>query len=168
MVDLHPIKKESFHTAEQLNIDPKGFHRPVDRFLEFNGCLFMARQAPDHPRFHYMESWLIPTLNLRVTKFHFHEDVAPDQDLYVDIARITVDGDIWYTEDLYVDFVTYSRSSIDTLDLDELGAALKAGYISVEDADLALRVSQELLTGVRRTGSVESWLEHCGFRLSWS
>ena len=62
-VDLHPVKRETFNTAEYTNTDPKGFLREVDTYTETDFGLYMARGA-DHPRFGYLESWLLPDLNL--------------------------------------------------------------------------------------------------------
>lgn len=92
MADLHPVKLESFQIAEQVNVDPKGFTRPVDQFSIQRGALYMARPA-DHPRFHYLESWLYPSLDIRVTWFHFREQArkdVPTQEMYVDIATVDI------------------------------------------------------------------------------
>ena len=53
-VDLHPVKRETFNTAEYTNTDPKGFLREVDTYTETDFGLYMARGA-DHPRFGYLE-----------------------------------------------------------------------------------------------------------------
>ena len=66
MVDLHPVKSETFLVPERINIDPKGFKRAVDTYTETDFGLYMARGA-DHPDFGYLESWLLPELNLRVS-----------------------------------------------------------------------------------------------------
>lgn len=90
MVDIHPPKQETFVVDARINVDPKGFRRQVDRWELTDNALYMARPA-DHPRFGYLESWLIPHLDLRVSKFHFREGEGgrfPGQDLYVDIALV--------------------------------------------------------------------------------
>ncbi len=48
MVDLHPVKSETFLVPERINIDPKGFKRAVDTYTETDFGLYMARGA-DHP-----------------------------------------------------------------------------------------------------------------------
>lgn len=167
MVDLHPIKQETFDIEGKINIDPKGFERPVDRFSIVQGALYMARPA-DHPRFHYMESWLIPPLDLRVTWFHFRDDVAPTQELYVDIAVIDNSDDTkWTTRDLYVDVTTQRGGRIQVHDLDELGAALEAGYIGVEETNRAMKASQRILDGINLHGSLQGWLAQEGYQLAW-
>ena len=57
------------------------------------------------PQFHYLESWLLPDLGLRANVFHFNPGYERDQDHYLDVATVTVDGDRWMTEDHYLDLV---------------------------------------------------------------
>ena len=56
---IHRPKVETFDIAARTNVDPKGFVRPVEHYREEPWGLYMARHA-DHPRFHYLESWIIP------------------------------------------------------------------------------------------------------------
>ena len=136
-VDLHPVKRETFNTAEYTNIDPKGFRREVDTYTETDFGLYMARGA-DHPRFGYLESWLLPDLNLRANIFHFRPGVDVHQDFYIDVAEIQRDGAVWTTRDLYVDLVATRSEPISVLDIDELSAAASAGLISAEDTEKAI------------------------------
>ncbi|MGJ4103167.1 DUF402 domain-containing protein [Corynebacterium macclintockiae] len=208
MADLHKVKQETFDIARSINIDPKGFERAVDAY-ELSSVqlaierpspeqpspehpspmLYMRRPTPGHPRFHYLESWLVPHLDIRLNKFHFFEGIEPTQDLYIDIAFIDIDDATtpatWRTRDLYVDVVTHlpeapsqeqsqlsskyapgtsSKTKVQVLDLDELGEALLAGYITAEDARRALDSTQRLLDGLHEHGSVAEWLATQGVR----
>lgn len=177
MGDLHVPKREVFDVAANTNTDPKGFVRTVDHWESHDRALYMARPA-DHPRFGYLESWLLPDLYLRVNRFHFRDGEGgrfPGQDLYVDIARIDVDRDgkgsgheVWTTTDLYIDLVTYAAGRWEILDLEELGAALEAGYVDAATASRALHASQQLVTGMLETGGVEPWLTSEGITLGWA
>lgn len=191
MVDIHPPKQETFVVDARINVDPKGFRRQVDRWKLTDNALYMARPA-DHPRFGYLESWLIPHLDLRVSKFHFREGEGgrfPGQDLYVDIALVdategiagasatgdTSDtgdtgehGPLWTTTDLYVDLVTYSGGHWEILDLEELGGALTTGYIDSHTARRALESSQRLVTGMLDAGDVPRWLTSQDVDLDWA
>jgi predicted RNA-binding protein associated with RNAse of E/G family len=183
MGDLHRPKTESFDIHAGTNTDPKGFARPVDRWDTLPGALYMARAA-DHPRFGYLESWLIPALTLRVNRFHFRSGSGhgpwPGQELYVDIADVVPgsgdgsDGSDgtpqtpWTTTDLYVDLVTYAHGHWELLDLDELGDALAAGFLDAETGRRALTASQRLVTGMIDAGGVEPWLAAEGYSLSWA
>ena len=128
-VDLHPVKRETFNTADFTNTDPKGYLRQVDTYTETEFGLYMARGA-DHPRFGYLESWLLPSLNLRANIFHFRTGIEVEQDFYIDVAEIQRQGNEWTTRDLYVDLVTTTGEPITVLDIDELSAATSAGLIS--------------------------------------
>ncbi|MDK8891288.1 DUF402 domain-containing protein [Corynebacterium macclintockiae] len=214
MADLHKVKQETFDIARAINIDPKGFERAVDAYellsalpVTEHPCpvhpspehpspehpspvLHMRRPTPGHPRFHYLESWLVPHLDIRLNKFHFFESIEPTQDLYIDIAFIDIDDATtpatWHTRDLYVDVVTHlpeapsreqsqsssnyapgtsSKAKVQVLDLDELGEALLAGYITNEEARRALDSTQRLLDGLHEHGSVAEWLATQGVRL---
>ncbi|WP_420098803.1 DUF402 domain-containing protein [Corynebacterium sp.] len=166
----HPPKVETFDITGLTNTDPKGHLRRVDRWDEHDGMLYMARPA-DHPRFGYLESWLIPALDLRVNRFHFRDGEGgrfPGQDLYVDIAQVDPGETQWHTTDLYVDLVTYADDRWELLDLEELGDALTAHYIDVPTAARALEASQRLVTGMLDSGGVDSWLRSRGYVLSWA
>lgn len=199
MADLHKVKQETFDLARAINIDPKGFERAVDAYELLSALsvgeqpspvLYMRRPTPGHPRFHYLESWLVPHLDIRLNKFHFFEGIEPTQDLYIDIAFIDIDDATtpatWRTRDLYVDVLTHlpeapsreqsqsssnyapgtsSKAKVQVLDLDELGEALLAGYITAEEARRALDSTQRLLDGLYEHGSVAEWLATQGVRL---
>lgn len=190
MSGLHPPKVETFDTVSGINTDPKGFRRPVDRWSSVTDsdgtprALYMARPA-DHPRFGYLESWLLPALDLRVNRFHFRNGSGhgpwPDQELYIDIARVDPPaaagtgpgsgpdaGPVWRTTDLYIDVVTYAGGKWEILDLEELGDALVAGYLDAETTRRALDAAQRAVTGMVSTGSVEGWLRGQGFDLTWA
>ncbi|HIW91309.1 MAG TPA: DUF402 domain-containing protein [Candidatus Corynebacterium avicola] len=175
MVDIHPPKQETFDVRGKTNTDPKGAVRPVDQYRLVDRALYMARPA-DHPRFGYLESWLIPHLDIRVSIFHFRPGAPGSlagQQLYVDIAEVTVEPDaadqqIWHTTDLYIDVVTYRGNRWEILDLEELGGALTRGYIDTATADRALTSAQRLVTGMLDAGGVAPWLAREGVQLTWA
>lgn len=167
-VDLHPVKQESFNTDRDINVDPKGFKRVVDTFRETDFGLYMGRGA-DHPDFGYLESWLLPELNLRVNIFHFREGAEKEQDFYIDVAAITRDGGTWHTRDLYVDLVSLTGSPISVMDIDELSAATSAGLISAEDTELAIETTLSAVEGITRNADdVSAWLQSKGIELTWA
>lgn len=170
MADLHPVKEETFAISEMTNIDPKGFTREVDTYRVMptprGDVLYMARTTPGHPRFHYLESWLVPHLAIRVNKFHFFEGISPTQDLYIDIALIdNSDADVWHTKDIYIDVVTHHGSRIQMLDLDELGEAISAGVVALDDVHAGLTSAQRVMDGIYLHGSARMWLEQEGVQL---
>lgn len=167
-VDLHPVKEETFDTRGDFNIDPKGFNRPVDRYERTDFGLYMGRGA-DHPRFGYLESWLLPELRLRANIFHFRPGVEHSQDFYFDIADISVKDEVWSTRDLYVDLVSLTGSPVEVLDIDELAAATSAGYLTAEEAEGAIDATLTAVEGItRHRDDAMEWLRQLGFPLTWA
>lgn len=168
MTDLHPIKRETFDTATGINIDPKGFHRSVDRFVATDFGLYMARSA-DHPSFGYLESWLLPAVNLRANIFHFRPGCGVTQDFYIDIVDIDQRDQVWTTRDLYVDLSSVTGVPVEVLDIDELAAATSAGLISAEDAEQAIDTTLTAVEGITRHGDDPmAWLRARGMDLVWA
>ena len=166
--DLHPVKQETFDTTSKTNIDPKGFLREVDTFRVTEFGLYMARGA-NHPKFGYLESWLLPQLNLRANIFHFREGVDMEQDYYFDIADIDVEGEVWRTRDLYVDLVAVQGEAIDVLDIDELAAATSAGFITAAEAEKAIEATLNAVEGItRHDDDAMEWLRALGIELTWA
>ena len=166
--DLHPVKQETFDTTSKTNTDPKGFLRSVDTFRVTDFGLYMARGA-NHPKFGYLESWLLPKLNLRANIFHFREGVDVEQDFYFDIADIDVEGEVWHTRDLYVDLVAVQGEAIDVLDIDELAAATSAGLITAEEAEKAIDATLNAVEGItRHDDDAMEWLRAQGIELTWA
>lgn len=168
-IDLHPVKVETFDVHGRINIDPKGTTRPVDEFSFRQGALYMGRPA-DHREFDYLESWLLPAHNLRISRFHFREGIKMGQDFYVDIALIDRGGSpekpVWTTRDLYIDLVGHSDGTWDLLDLDELGAALQSGYLTESEAATALITTQNAIDHIKAHG-FDAWVDSLGVDLTW-
>lgn len=169
-VDLHPVKRETFTVSEKINVDPKGYVREVDHFEVTESGLYMARGA-NHPRFGYLESWLLPSISLRANIFHFREGVDEKQDFYFDVAQIGVNDarNVWTTRDLYVDLVSVVGDPIEVLDIDELAAACSAGLITAADAELAMDTTLRAVEGITRHGDDPmAWLASLGINLTWA
>lgn len=168
MGELHPIKRETFDTQAQINIDPKGFTRKVDVYREENGCLYMLRGA-DHPQFGALESWLIPQLGLRASIFHFRPGFERPQDFYFDVVRINHQDHIWETADYYIDLISLTGSPVEVVDIDELAAATSAHLIEPGEAEQAIEATLQAVDGITRNGDdAMAWLAKLGFPLTWA
>lgn len=168
MTDLHPVKKESFDVSALKNTDPKGFLREVDTFHTTDFGLYMARGA-NHPEFGYLESWLLPSLSLRVNKFHYRPGFERAQDYYFDVAAITSDEGVWTTRDFYVDLISVTGEPVEVVDIDELAAATSAGIITAEEAEKAIETTLVAVDGITRNGDdAMAWLSAKGMDLTWS
>ena len=64
--DIHPPKRETFDLTTHTNTDPKGIDRAVDVYAVQPWGLYMARPTPGRAQFHYLESWLLPALDLQL------------------------------------------------------------------------------------------------------
>ena len=166
---LHQPKREFFDVAAGTNTDPKGVVRQVDRFRTTAAGLYMARPA-DHPRFDYVESWLLPTLDLRITDFHFTSGNEMAQEFYVDV--MTIDNEpgspLWRTVDLYLDIICCPGSFTETLDIDEFVAATARGVLDEATAHRAMSAAVRAATGIAACGhDLRNWLRTQDIEVHW-
>lgn len=165
---IHPPKREVFDVAARTNTDPKGIVRDVDVYEVRPWGLYMARPAPGRAQFRYLESWLLPSLGLRVTIFHFNPGHERDQDFYLDVGEFTVDGDVWHAEDHYLDLVLRIGRGVELVDADELLEAVVEGLVAVEAADRALQTAVKTIDGLARHGyDLDRWLADHEMVLTW-
>ncbi|MGN5240404.1 MULTISPECIES: DUF402 domain-containing protein [unclassified Rhodococcus (in: high G+C Gram-positive bacteria)] len=164
---LHPIKVERFDVTARTNTDPKGTVRPVECFRVLPWGLYMARPA-DHVQFDYLESWLLPSLHLRASIFHFRPGHERDQDRYVDVGAFWRDGDVWHSRDHYLDLVVSTGRSTRVEDIDELFAAVAAGVLDTDDAERAVATAVAAVDGIASHGhDLDAWLTAQGFPVEW-
>ncbi len=142
--------------------------RRVDVYEVHPWGLYMARPTPGRAQFHYLESWLLPSLNLRASVFHFNAGHERDQDYYLDVGSITVAGDTWTTEDHYLDLVLRTGSGVTLLDVDELLAAVGLGLITPHVGEAAVRTAAAAIDGLARHGyHLGRWLADHEMALTW-
>ncbi|MGH3620811.1 MAG: DUF402 domain-containing protein [Sciscionella sp.] len=150
------------------NTDPKGYLRAVDEYRVEPFGLYMARPMIGHPTLAYVESWLLPDLNLRVTDFRFHPGAERDQDFYLDIAKIEPGETVWRCVDLYLDIVVRQGRGLKVLDGDELLAATGAGLLDAPTAASAMETSFDTVAGIASNGyDVPRWLLNRGVLVTW-
>ncbi|MEU9687351.1 DUF402 domain-containing protein [Amycolatopsis japonica] len=168
MTALHPPKVEYFDPAAKTNTDPKGVVRDVDEYREEPFGLYMARPTPGRTQFHYLESWLLPDLGLRITDFWFNPGHERDQDFYLDVVDIRREDGVWVATDLYLDLVLRDKKSVQVIDTDELLAAVTAGLLSAADGERALGVSHATVDGLATHGhDLRDWLSTKDITLGW-
>jgi len=128
----------------------------------------MARPTPGRVQFHYLESWLLPSLRLRANVFHFNHGHERDQDYYLDVADIVVGEDRWLTEDHYIDLVVKTGQRTDLMDLDELLEAHRHGLLSTDAVESALRTAVTTASALAAHGNdLGAWLSGSGMELRW-
>ncbi len=166
---VHPPKREVFDVAAMTNTDNKGTVRAVETYTQTSFGLYMSRTA-DHPRFHHLETWLLPRLGLRVNIFHFVPGHRTGQRLYLDVGEFTgpdQDGR-WHAVDWYLDLVDVPGTPLTLVDVDELFAAHAAAMLSGAEAVRAVEIAAAALVGAATNGhDVEAWLAEIGIPLTW-
>jgi predicted RNA-binding protein associated with RNAse of E/G family len=166
-VALHPPKVEVFDIEAMTNTDPKGFVRRVDEYRLADFGLFMARPLAGHPEIAYVQSWLLPRLGLRVSKWDMHPGAPSNQDYYIDVVDIET-GPAWRTTDLYLDIVVRTGRDQRLLDTDETLTALRAGLIDQATAERAFDRAYRAVDGIAAAGrEVDAWLAAEGIPVAW-
>ncbi len=128
----------------------------------------MARPTPGRTQFHYIESWLLPSLGLRATIFHFNPGYERQQDYYLDVGEFTPGTTVWHAEDHYLDLVVRTGVGTDLTDVDELITAVQHRLLSAEQGELAIRRAFAAVDGLARHGhDLQRWLSVNGMELSW-
>ena len=165
---MHPPKHETFDLVARTNTDPKGIVRAVEEYRLTPWGLYMARPTPGRPQFHYLESWLLPDLDLRATVFHFNAGHEREQDYYLDIGRITVGPERWESEDHYLDLAVRTGNGTDLLDVDELLEAHQVGLLDGPTTEAALQSAFRAISGLAaHNHDLGAWLASTGMDLTW-
>ncbi len=143
--------------------------REVDEYAVHPWGLYLARPTPGRAQFHYLESWLLPSLGLRATVFHFNPGHERDHDFYLDIGEYTPGERVWRSEDHYLDIEVRTASGVELADIDELLDAVRQGLLSPDVAELAIRRAVTAIEGLACHGyDLADWLAGEGMTLRWS
>jgi hypothetical protein len=140
----------------------------VDEYTVTPWGLYMARPTPGRAQFHYLESWLLPSLGLRASIFHFNPGYELDQDYYLDVGRYAAGPCVWHAEDHYLDIVVRTGTSAELHDVDELLTAVRHGLLTPEVGEEAVRSALDAVEGLSRNGyDLHRWLAGNGLDLTW-
>lgn len=144
----------------------------MDRYARTPWGLYLARPTPGRAQFRYLQSWLLPSLGLRATVYDWNPGHEKPQDFYLDVAGITVEqtgaGEIWHTEDHYLDLVVYRGDRTDVLDVDEFLTAHRAGLLPDDVAQCALSRTLTAVAGLAAHGhDLGAWLNGNDMPIWW-
>ena len=168
LTPIHPPKHETFDLLARTNTDPKGIVRAVDEYVVKPWGLYLARPTPGRAQFHYLESWLLPSLGLRATVFHFNPGHERDQDYYLDVGEYTPGQHTWRSEDHYLDIAVRTGQGVSLADVDELLDAVRHGLLTPDVAERAVRRAVNAVDGLARNGhDLSRWLAGRGMALTW-
>jgi predicted RNA-binding protein associated with RNAse of E/G family len=142
--------------------------RAVDRYTVRPWGLYLARPTPGRAQFHYLESWLLPSLGLRVTVFYCNPGHERDYDYYLDIGEYTAGPDVWRSEDHYLDLALRTGRGVSLTDVGELLDAVRHSLLSPEVAEQAVRRAVDVVDGLSRYRyDLRRWLASKGMELAW-
>lgn len=138
---------------------------------EYTVCpwgLYLARPTPGRAQFHYLESWLLPSLGLRATIFHFNPGHERDHDYYLDVGEYTPGASVWRSEDHYLDLEVRTQVGVELTDVDELLEAVRYGLLTPETGEQAVRRAVAAVDGLsRHQYDLQRWLAAEGMDLTW-
>jgi predicted RNA-binding protein associated with RNAse of E/G family len=142
--------------------------RAVDEYTVRPWGLYLARPTPGRAQFHYLESWLLPSLGLRANVFHFNPGYGRDHDYYLDIGEYTPGATVWRSEDHYLDLEVRTGRGVDLADVGELLDAVRFGLLTPTTAEQAVRRAVDAVDGLARHGyDLHRWLAGKGMELTW-
>ncbi|CAM4066551.1 hypothetical protein MB901379_02268 [Mycobacterium basiliense] len=142
--------------------------RAVDEYTVHPWGLYMARPTPGRRQFHYLESWLLPSLGLRATIFHFNPGHERDHDYYLDVGEYLPSQAVWRSEDHYLDIEVRTGNGLHLADVDELLDAVRHGLLTSDVAEQAVRRALSAVDGLARNGyDLPRWLAAHGMTISW-
>ena len=142
--------------------------RAVDVYTVQPWGLYMARPTPGRAQFHYLESWLLPSLGVRATVFHFSPGHERDQDYYIDVGRYTPGHDTWFAEDHYLDIVVRTGRGAELCDVDELLTAVRHNLLNPDIAGQAVQTAVAAVDGLARHDyDLNRWLASHDMALTW-
>lgn len=181
--DTHPPKVETFDLREMVNIDPKGFHRKVDEFRLLAPNHLYMRRGMDHPKFGYLETFLLADEGLRISIYHFRPGMRVEHQRYVDIVSVDrTDPQCWQMTDLYLDILQAPTDSeavaplpgdtttqIRVEDVDELVAAHTQGLISDELTEFAIETTLTARAAIAAHGDdIDTWMQTLKLNATWA
>lgn len=142
--------------------------RAVDEYTVRPWGLYMARPAPGRKQFDYLQSWLLPSLGLRATVFHFNPGYERDHDYYLDVGEYTPGPTVWRSEDHYLDLEVRNGIGVQLADVNELLVAVRHHLLTPESAEQAVRRAVAAVDGLAGHGyDLGRWLATKGIELTW-
>ncbi|MFC4452282.1 DUF402 domain-containing protein [Deinococcus sonorensis] len=161
----HPIKTER-HDTQQLIHHTNTGPRPVDRYVEHQDGLYVARRFIAHPRIRYWQAHLLPRLGIQLCRYDFHGERA--HDYYIDVAHISQEQGVWAVRDRYLDVLVWEGLCAEVVDTDELLAAHACSYIGTQELHATMNVAHRVLNALARHAyDVPAWLRAEGVHLTW-
>ncbi|OJF84591.1 hypothetical protein NS14008_22440 [Nocardia seriolae] len=167
-VPPHRPRLEYFNIADLSWTDYRGFLHPVERIHAEPFGLYVERTV-DNPRYHYIETWMLPELGLRATVYHLRPGHDRGQTYYLDIGDYgPCEAKKWRAESHYLHVVARPGQVPELVGIDELLTAHAAGHFDTERTHGAIARAAAVVDGIAGCGhDVDRWLASQGITLSW-
>ncbi|MFF0612563.1 DUF402 domain-containing protein [Nocardia tengchongensis] len=167
-VSPHRPRLEYFNLADLSWTDYRGFLHPVERIHTEPFGLYIERTV-DNPRYHYVESWLLPELSLRATVYHLRPGHDRTQTHYLDIGDYgPCENKKWRAESHYLHVVARPGRAPELLGIDDLLTAHAAGQFDTARTHQAIERAAAVVDGLGACShDVDRWLAGQGITLTW-
>lgn len=169
---MHPVRAYTYMPAQKLCVhSPGGVVEALEYLSETPGGLSYCALFDEarHPKLRARESHVLPRLGTEVSRFEYRrERTLNDFDYYVDIVRVTEQGERWVVRDLYLDVLVFTGARAKILDTDEYLAAMSKGHLEAGEAAYALSTAHTFVNNLARYGyDLEAYLHSEGVTLTW-
>ncbi|WP_405497735.1 hypothetical protein [Nocardia sp. NBC_00511] len=167
-VPAHRPRLEYFNIADLSWTDYRGFLHPVERLHAEPWGLYVERTV-DNPRYHYIESWLLPELSLRATVYHLRPGHDRGQTYHLDIGEYgPCATKKWRAESHYLHVTARPGQVPELHGIDELLTAHAAGHFHTEHTHRAIERAAAVVDGIAGCDhDVDRWLLSRGVSLTW-
>jgi uncharacterized protein len=156
-----PRRDDAVLSLTERTMRLRGRQITLDRVEPCGDALYTGFSYPDHPRFAFIEQWLIPAQGWVVNRFTMHPHAQPwGSDWYIDLDHITIAADSWLVHDRLLDLVVHEGRGYELLDADELAESMALGEITAEEVQSLLHSLHHACAELRRLNfSVKALLE---------
>jgi uncharacterized protein len=156
-----PRRENAVLSLTERTMHLRGRRTTLEHLEQAGGALYAGFSYPDHPRFAFIEQWLIPAQGWVVNRFTMHPHARPwGSDWYIDLDHVTVAGDTWLVHDRFLDLVVHEGRGYELLDADELAEGMASGEITAAEVQSVLHSLHTACAELRRLDfSVKALLE---------
>ncbi len=170
---MHPVTEAvyQFRKRQRIRHKVEGVEVSwlVSHTVNSNQLTYVA-EYDNHPESLTMRGQVLPDLGLQVVRFEYRKPERPHAnfDYYVDVVRVSEQGERWVVRDLYLDVLVFEGERAEIIDTDEYLEATEEGHLDAEEAAYALTTAHILLNGLAKHGySLAAYLQAEGVTLAW-
>ncbi len=152
---MHPVTEAVYDFEKRQRVRHRMEQAEISRLTHYDVALnelAYVAEHDDHSESLLMRGQVLPDLGLQVVQFEYREPKRPHAnfDYYVDMVRVSEQGERWVVRDLYLDILVYEGVKAEIIDTDEYLAAVQEGHLDTEEAAYALTTAHTLLNGLAK------------------